>query len=138
MKQAPKSLVWNLWFVTWIGLLFGYYDRIAWNWVVNFSAAHALLFIALFGFRLDPFPVQVRLAYFAWVAAGTYVLCMEILMWITTVGLAANLIVGYCPLARMMTLLPWNRNEGISWSLVKRTFLSAPTEGRFRPPATTS
>lgn len=124
--KVRKALAWNLWLVTWIILLIGYYDRSAWDMVVTFSAAHALLFFILFQCSVEPFPVQVRLAYLAWVAAGTYVEGMEILMWITTVGEAFNLFAGYCPLARMLSLLPWNREEALSWNLVKKAILSRP------------
>lgn len=132
--KTRKNLVWSLWFITWIGLLIGYIDTWGWTFVVIFSAAHAILFWWMLGRSVEPFPVQVRIAYFLWVAVGTYVPYMVVLMWITTVGLATNLFLGYCPLARMMTLLPWNRQETLSWNLVKRTFLSPPSEGRFTPP----
>jgi hypothetical protein len=92
-----------------VGLLVGLVDRNAYQFVVVFSAAHALLFLVLFAFRLEPFPVQVRIAYFLWVLVGTYVPHMTILMYITTVGLLGNLFFRYCPLARMIHLLPWNR-----------------------------
>lgn len=39
----------------------------------------------------------------------------------------------YCPLARMLYLLPWNRQEDFSVEFVARVFLSPPVEGRFRP-----
>eukprot|EP00539_Tryblionella_compressa_P008486 CAMPEP_0178753090 /NCGR_PEP_ID=MMETSP0744-20121128/11423_1 /TAXON_ID=913974 /ORGANISM="Nitzschia punctata, Strain CCMP561" /LENGTH=177 /DNA_ID=CAMNT_0020406877 /DNA_START=22 /DNA_END=555 /DNA_ORIENTATION=+ len=127
------SMVWWLWAVTWIGLVAGYLDdkRRGWDFVVVFSAAHTILFWGLFLGETSPFPVQVRLAYFLWVACGT--LAFDSLMHITLVGLFANLTVGYCPLARMMSLLPWNRKKNIplSWDLVRRTILSPPTEGRF-------
>ena len=38
-------------------------------------------------------------------------------------------LVGYCPLARMLSLLPWNRRQPLSVALVRRTFLSAPVSG---------
>ncbi len=129
-----KRLVWSLWFVTWLGLLAGLLDRTFYNYVVVFSAAHALLVLFLLGFNLFAFPAQVRIAYFLWVAVGTYVPAMEILMYITMVGLATNLFWGYCPLARMLYLLPWNREERLSINLLRRVFLSPPVAGKFRPP----
>jgi len=130
---ARKPLIWTLWFITWAGLVGGLFDRVYFEYVVYFSAAHALLFLALFGFDIKPFPVQVRIAYFIWVAAGTYVPYLIILMYITLVGLATNLFLGYCPLARMMYLMPWNRDEKFSLDLVKRVFLSPPVAGKFEP-----
>jgi hypothetical protein len=128
-----KRLVWILWFVTWLGLNAGLFERVFFEYTVVFSAAHVLLFLSLDRFRVGAFPVQVRIAYFVWVAVGTYVPYMVILMYITLVGLAANLFIGYCPLARMVYLLPWNKEEPISLGLIKRVFLSPPMADRFKP-----
>jgi hypothetical protein len=38
-------------------------------------------------------------------------------------------LVGYCPLARALSLLPWNRSQPLSAALVRRTFVSAPVRG---------
>jgi len=131
-------MVWVLWFVTWVGLVVGLFDREFYEYVVYLSAAHAVLVLWLFGFRLSPFPVHVRIAYLAWVAAGAYVPYMTILMYITTVGLATNLFLGYCPLARTMYLMPWNRQEPMSFGLLVRVFISPPVAGRFVPKPATS
>lgn len=131
--STRKRLIWWFWLITWLLLLGGLFDRSFYSWVVIFSALHALVFLRLFRFRIDPFPVQVRLAYLLWVFAGTYVPGMLVLMYITTVGLAANLFLNYCPLARLMILMPWNRTEPLSPSLLKRVFLSPPSAGRFVP-----
>ncbi len=132
--KIRKRVLWGIWFVTWIGLLAGLWERGFWQYVVFLSAAHALLVLLLHGLHVSAFPVQVRLAYFVWVAIGTYVPFMEILMYITIAGLAANLFLGYCPLARMLYLLPWNKKEPFSLDLLKRVFLSPPVAGKFTPP----
>jgi hypothetical protein len=131
--RVRKSLIWSLWFVTWLGLVGGLFDRVVFEYVVIFSALHAVLFLMLFRFRVRPFPVQVRIAYLVWVAVGTYVPYMVILMYITLVGLATNLFLGYCPLARMMYLMPWNRDEKFSLDLVGRVIFSPPIPGHFKP-----
>ncbi|MBE9001389.1 DMT family transporter [Nostoc sp. LEGE 12447] len=128
-----QRLVWSLWLMTWLGLLAGLISRQWYEGVVWFSAVHALLFIYLERFNLTAFPVQVRLAYVAWVAIGTYIPYMHWLMWITTVALATNLFMSYCPLARLLSLLPLNRSEPLSFNLVSRVFLSPPMKGRFIP-----
>lgn len=130
---ARKRLVWNLWFITWCGLLAGLYDRVFFEYVVVFTAAHTLLILFLLQFHIKAFPVQVRITYFAWVAIGTYIPYMTILMYITMVGLATNLFIGYCPLARLLYLLPWNREEQFSYELIRRVFLSPPVTGQFKP-----
>ncbi len=68
--------------------------------MVFLSTFHALLFLGLFRFRFDAFPVQVRLSYLLWVSIGTYIPGMIILMHITTVGLAANLFFSQISLTR--------------------------------------
>jgi hypothetical protein len=129
-----KSLIWVLWFITWLGLVGGLFDRKYFEFVVMFSALHAVLFLVLHAFRIKPFPVQVRIAYFIWVAVGTFVPYLVFLMYITFVGLATNLFLGYCPLARMMVLMPWNRKEQLSLGLLGRVFFSPPMPGKFEPP----
>lgn len=132
-RSARGRIVWILWFLTWLLLLAGLVDRWAYQLVVRFSAAHALAFLALHDFRLAPFPVQVRVAYLLWVAAGTHVPQLVFLMYVTTAGLVGNLFFRYCPLARLMYLLPWNRDERFSLRLVLRVFRTPPVEGRFQP-----
>jgi len=137
-ENRRNQLVWGLWFITWIGLVIGLIHREYFEYVVFFSTFHALLFLFLHGEQMSPFPVQVRIAYLMWVIVGTYVPHMIVVMYITTVGLATNLFFDYCPLARMMYLLPWNREETFSLGLVWRVFLSPPVTGRFKPTATTT
>lgn len=134
--KNKAQLVWYIWFVTWLGLLGGIFLNNTYNeYVVNWSALHTLLFLILFSFRVKEFPVQLRIAYVIWVYVGTYVYGCGVLMYITTVGLAANLFFNYCPLARMLYLLPWNRKESnLTGELIYRVFFSPPVKGRFVPP----
>ena len=136
--RTRKAVIWILWLVTWVLLLAGLVDRVFYEVVVWFTAAHLLLVLALNRFRVTAFPVQVRFVYVLWVLVGTYVPHMTFFMYIATVGLIGNLFFGYCTLARMMYLVPWNREERFSLDLVARVFTTPRTEGRFRPapPAT--
>ena len=131
--RSRKRLVWWLWLATWFLLLAGLFDRVFYEAVVWLTVGHALLVLALNRFRVAAFPVQVRLVYVVWVIVGTYVPHMTLLMYIPTLGLVGNLFFGYCPLARLMYLLPWNRQEAFSLGLVARVLLTPPTEGRFKP-----
>lgn len=74
------------------------------------------------------FPVQVRIAYAAILALGLWEPTRWVI-WIPTIGTAAQVLFGYCPLARMLSLLPWNRKERLSLALVRRTFVSRPVRG---------
>src|SRR6516162_78712 len=71
------------------------------------------------------FPVQLRLAY-----TLLLTICllppMRWLYWLPAVGTSAFVIFGYCLMARMLSLLPWNRAEPITVDLLRRTFLSRP------------
>ena len=44
-------------------------------------------------------------------------------------GTAAMVLFGYCPLARAMSLLPWNRHEPLSAALIWRTIAELPRIG---------
>jgi hypothetical protein len=134
MPSRPrKALVWALWLITWLGLVAGMFNRAFFEWVVLFSALHAVFVWSLHNGRIMPFPVQVRMAYFVAVAIGTYVPYMVFFMYIALVGLATNLFLGYCPLARLMYLMPWNRDEPLSLELASRVALSPPRPGPFKP-----
>ena len=74
------------------------------------------------------FPVQVRVTYLGllFLAQAPY---MFWIFWWQLIGTAAMVFFSYCFLARVMSLMPWNKSEPYSGSLVKRTFLSAPVQG---------
>lgn len=127
-----KKVVYALWGITEIGLIAGLFDTRAYGFVVGFTALHALAFLALLRFRPMAFPAQLRLAYLLWVAVGTYVPGARFLMYITTIGAGAFLVSGYCPLVRLLYLLPWNRDHGLNLRTFVRVFTTAPTPGRFR------
>jgi hypothetical protein len=40
------------------------------------------------------------------------------------------LLFGYCLMARVLSLRPWNRTERLCLNLLRRTFLTAPVVGR--------
>jgi hypothetical protein len=128
-----KSIVYVLFLITEIGLIAGaFVDPVYWQWVVWFSIFNALLFLFFVGFKPMVFPAQLRIAYAIWVAIGTFVPYMSWMMWVTLFGLAANLLVGWCPLARMMYLLPWNRQQKLTGTVFLKTFFSKPRPGRFK------
>ena len=88
------------------------------------SIAQCILFLARER-AFKAFPVQLRLAY-----TLLLTICllppMRWLYWLPAVGTSALVIFGYCLLARMLSLLPWNRAEPITIDLLRRTFLSRP------------
>lgn len=76
--------------------------------------------------NVTAFPLQVRVAYVMLLAAGLW----APLQWIhlvQLVGTTARVLVGYCLLARTLSLAPWNRRQPLTWSMLRRTFFSPQT-----------
>lgn len=71
------------------------------------------------------FPVQVRAAYLLILLAGTWP-PLRALHPLQLAGTVALIVFDYCPLARMLSLLPWNRRHPFTLSLLRTTFLSPP------------
>jgi hypothetical protein len=86
----------------------------------------AALQILHFAFRernIAAFPVQVRIAYLAMLIAGLWE-PLQWIHWLQLAGTTARVLIGYCLLARTLSLAPWNRWQPLSFALIKRTFLS--------------
>lgn len=124
----PRDIGWWYWLVTVILLSAGLA-----GWAPGFVFAIALTVLQLlhYGLRekdITAFPVQVRTGYLlllllAWPEP------LQWIYWIPAIGTWAQVIVGYCTMARLVSLLPWNRQEAFSPALVRRTFLSRPVRG---------
>ena len=78
--------------------------------------------------EIKPYPVQVRIAYVIWSTVGLLP-GMQWMLWIQLCGTTAMVTVGYCPLIRMLSLLPHNRTEPLTASLVWRAFVTEPCIG---------
>lgn len=72
---------------------------------------------------LTAFPVQVRIAYLAMLIAGLWG-PLQWIHWMQLAGTTARVLIGYCLLARALSLAPWNRWQPLTFALLKRTFLS--------------
>jgi len=77
------------------------------------------------------FSVQLRLAYLILLLIS-YPPPMRWLYWLPAVGTFALIVFGYCLLARILSLLPWNSHESYSMERLRRTFFSAPDLGRVK------
>ena len=128
--QPRKALVWGLWFVTWVGLIGGFFDR---SWftavVIFFRVARRSLPAAA---QFPDYTVSPTGSHCLRDLGRARRLCpgLMILMYITLVGLATNL---FCPLARLMYLMPWNRSQTLSLDLVGRIIFRPPMLGKFEP-----
>jgi hypothetical protein len=123
-----REVSWWYWAVTTLLLFHG----LAGN-SEGFQLAIALSALQIVHFRLrenafSAFPVQVRLAYTGMLIAFLWG-PLNVLYWIPAIGTLAQVLFGYCTLARCLSLMPWNRSEPLSLGLLRRTFLSPPVRG---------
>jgi hypothetical protein len=80
---------------------------------------------------LTTFPVQVRFWYLMLLIVS-FPEPLQLLYWIPTVGTWAQVIFGYCAMARIVSLFPWNRSEPFTGALLTRTFFSRPVRGNIQ------
>ncbi|MCP5298137.1 MAG: hypothetical protein H6959_10425 [Chromatiaceae bacterium] len=128
---------WRYWLVTVILLTAGI---AGWRW--GFVAAIALTVVHLLHFlwregSFASFPVQVRTGYLLLLLASLPG-PMQWLYWVPTIGTWAQVIFGYCAMARIVSLMPWNKREPYAWRLFWRTFTARPVRGNILqglPPA---
>ncbi len=103
------------------------------GWAAGGPAAMALGGVQVLHYRwreraLRAFPVQVRLAYLVLLAAGLWP-PLAFVHGIQLAGTLALVLGGYCPLARLLALAPWNRPQPLSLRLLGRAFISRPSAG---------
>ena len=125
-----KYTIWGYWFLTVIFLgisLFVLPKAIYLAIVINFT--HAIHFIIRKS-GITTFPMQVRLGYFVLLILGLTPIFSWV-HWIQLIGGTIMLTTGYCPMARMLSLLPWNRNKAMSWSLIQKILFTPPVTGSF-------
>jgi hypothetical protein len=126
-----RDIGWWYWLVTAGLLTFGISGS-----PTGFLLAMALTIIQLvhFVFRersITAFPVQVRFWYLVLLLIA-WQETLRWIYWIPTIGTWAQIIFGYCTMARCVSLLPWNRNGELSVDLLKKTFFSRPVQGSIK------
>jgi len=77
---------------------------------------------------LSHFPTQVRVAYFLWMAAS-FIPQLVPMFWIQSAGTISLVLFGYCPMARSLLLLPFNRTVPLSPQRVMKIIFHPPTAG---------
>ena len=101
------------------------------TWAIALAAALCAAVGSYLLYRLRqirPYPVQVRIAYLGLLAIGTLP-WMQWIHWVQLCGTTAMATVGYCPLIRMLSLIPVNRNEPLTASLMWYVFARQPCVG---------
>lgn len=97
---------------------------------IGVAMAH-LLHYALRERSTSAFPVQVRFFYLMFLVA---ILALPeplrvVVFALPALGTWATVLVGYCGMARFVSLLPWNRREPFSLDLLARTMTARPVRG---------
>lgn len=124
-----KDIDWWYWLVTAVllsvGLIAG--EASAFYAAMGLTAVQGVHFY-LRDPRLSAFPVQVRIGYL-----GLLILAqwppLYFIYWIQFAGTWAMVLFAYCPLARILSLMPWNREQPFTWQLVLETALRPPVNG---------
>jgi hypothetical protein len=123
-----KDVGWWYWLVTAGLLTFGVLGN-----QIGFVLAIGITIIQLIHYivrerSITAFPIQVRYWYLVLLLIAWHE-PLEWLYWIPTIGTWAQIIFGYCTMARCVSLLTWNRSEELSLELIKKTFFSRPVRG---------
>ena len=117
------DLGWWYWFLT-VGLLgAGLFGWPAGIYVAILLCGVQIGHVIWLARDLTAFPVQVRVAYLAMLIAGLWG-PLQWIHWMQLAGTTARVLVGYCLLARTLSLAPWNRWQPLSFALIRRTFFS--------------
>jgi hypothetical protein len=95
--------------------------------VLALTAGHALHYL-LREQTVSAFPVQVRLAYLVLLWQGQ-IEPLAFINWAQLAGTMVMLVFDYCLLARMVSLLPFNRRAPFTMDAILDTFLSPPVSG---------
>jgi len=126
-----KSIGWWYWLVTAGLLTYGVTEN-----PIGFMLAIGLTVFQLIHFvirehGITAFPVQVRFWYLMLLIVALPE-PLHLIYWIPTIGTWAQIIFGYCTMARLVSLLPSNRSEPFSYALLKKTFFSRPVRGNIK------
>lgn len=123
-----NKISWWLWLATVIFLTAGVFGWTPGFYIAILLAVFQLIYFSITEERFSAFPVQIRIAFLLVVLIPLWE-PLRFLYWIPVAGIWVLVLTGYCLMARILSLVPWNRKEPLSASLIKRTFLAPPVKG---------
>ena len=127
-KFQYRDIGWWYWVATTTALTFGAVgDPRGFPLALAVTGVHLLHYLGRHR-SLTAFPVQVR----TWLVVFMLVGLLEpmgFIYWMLTAGGWAQILFGYCLMARLVSLLPGNRRLSLTGDLLKTTFFSRPTVG---------
>ena len=74
------------------------------------------------------FPTQLRIVYALWIVAGLIPHLFALYL-ILTAGTMLRALTGYCAMARLLLLLPWNRSVALTWRRIRIIVFHPPIRG---------
>jgi hypothetical protein len=123
-----ERIIWIYWFLTVVCVASAIFI-----WPQAIFLAMSLTVIHTIHFLLKQpgiteFPIQVRTGYLGLLLLGQ-VPALSWIYWILLIGGSVKLVTSYCPLARMVSLLPWNRSQAMSFNLLKKVVFTPTIPG---------
>ena len=126
-----KDVGWWYWLVTAGLLTFGVSgDQIGFALAIGLTIIQLIHFVFREG-NITAFPIQVRFWYLMLLLVS-WLEPLQWIYWVPAIGTWAQIVFGYCTMARCVSLLPWNRSEQLSLDLLTKTFLSRPVRGSLK------
>ncbi|MGD9671768.1 MAG: hypothetical protein AB7U75_22430 [Hyphomicrobiaceae bacterium] len=123
-----KQMTWWIWTAIALLLIAGLAEYTsARHAAMAIAGVQALIWLARYR-SISHFPTQVRVAYAIWMAVS-FIPVLTPMIWIQTAGTLLLVILGYCPLARMLLFLPANRNVSLTLQRAARIVFHPPTRG---------
>lgn len=121
--KTIHDLGWWYWVLT-AGLLgLGLLGQPAAMWLAMALCAIQVGHVVRLTKNFAAFPVQIRGAYLGLLLAGLWG-PLHWIHWMQLAGTTGRILAGYCLLARVLSLAPWNRRQPLTHGLVRRTFFS--------------
>ena len=128
MNNRRRDSFWWYWVLTGIALGAGLAGSSAGVPMAMVLTAVHLGKRALHARSPSDFGVQVRVAYLALLVVGSLPF-LAVVHFAQLIGTVALVAFDYCPLARILSLMPWNRRGPLTLARLRATFLSPPVAG---------
>ena len=123
-----KYTIWIYWLITDVTLAIGLMQwPVALYLTMLIVVVHSLHFLWRTP-KMAAFPMQVRLTYLGLLVLGQLPYFSWV-NWVQLAGTTALLVIDYCPLARLLSMTPWNRSQPLSWKFVAEAIFSKPVKG---------
>lgn len=119
----PRLLSWWVWAVTAVLLAIGLAGRSEALVAAIVLSAAQTIFFAVRERDLAVYAVQIRVAYTAFLVVY-FVPPLRWLYWVPMLGTFALVLFGYCLMARLLSLMPWNRREPLTFDFVRRALFT--------------